>query len=141
MGFYRLVVLCWASQAALMVENLPANSGVREDTSLIPGSGRSPGGGHGNPLQYSCLENPTDRRAWQPMVHRVTKSQIWLKQLSSQAQRLGKISVLPYFCSRCCITLCSLLIVLYYLKFSSSIFIFNYKFNLFLIYIDLLSQI
>ena len=141
MGFYRLIALCCASQAALMVENLPANSGVREDTSLIPGSGRSPGGGHGNPLQYSCLENPTDRRAWQSMVHRVTKSQIWLKQLSSQAQRLGKISVLPYFCSRCCIILCSLLIVLYYLKFSSSIFIFNYKFHLFLIFIYLLSQI
>ena len=73
MGFYRLIALCWASQVALMVENLPANSRDREDTSLIPGSGRSPGGGHGNPLQYSCLENPMDRRAWQPMVHRVTK--------------------------------------------------------------------
>ena len=41
---------------------------------LIPGSRRSPGGGHGNPLQYSCLENPTDREAWQAMVQRVTKS-------------------------------------------------------------------
>ena len=40
----------------------------------MPGSGRSPGGGHGNPLQYSCLENPMDRRAWQPMVHRVPQS-------------------------------------------------------------------
>ena len=141
MGFYRLIALCWAFQVALMVKNLPANSGDREDTSLIPGSGRSPGGGHGIPLQYSCLENPMDRGAWQPMVHRVTKSQTWLKQLSSQAQHLGKISVLPYFCSSCCITLCSLLIVLYYLKFSSSIFIFNYKFHLFLIFIYLLSQI
>ena len=41
----------------------------------IPGSGRSPGGGHGNPLQYSCLENPMDRGAWQAVVHRVAKSQ------------------------------------------------------------------
>ena len=41
---------------------------------LIPGSGRSPGGGHGNPPQYSCLENPMDRGAWQATVHRVTKS-------------------------------------------------------------------
>ena len=49
---------------------------------LIPGSGRSPGGGHGNPFQYSCLENPIDRGAWQATVHSVTKSQILLKHLS-----------------------------------------------------------
>ena len=45
------------------------------DLGLIPGSGRSPGGGHGNPLQYSCLENPTDRGAWQATVYGVAKSQ------------------------------------------------------------------
>ena len=45
--------------------NLPANARDTRDEGLIPGSGRSPGGGHGNPLQYSCLENPMDRRAWQ----------------------------------------------------------------------------
>ena len=45
------------------------------DLGLIPGSGRSPGEGNGNPLQYSCLENPTDRRAWWATVHGVTKSQ------------------------------------------------------------------
>ena len=44
------------------------------DAGLIPGSGRSPGGGHGNPLQYSCLENPMDRGAWQATVHGVAKS-------------------------------------------------------------------
>ena len=49
------------------------------DESLIPGSGRSPGGGHGNPLQYSCLENPMERGAWLATVHRVTKSQTQLK--------------------------------------------------------------
>ena len=43
------------------------------DSSLMPGSGRSPGGGHGNPLQYSCLENPVDRGAWQATVHGVTR--------------------------------------------------------------------
>ena len=48
-----------------MVKNLPANAGDTRDTGLIPGLGRSPGGGHGNPLQYSCLENPMDRGAWQ----------------------------------------------------------------------------
>ena len=60
-------------QVVLMVKNSPANADVR-DTGLIPGSGRSPGGGHGNPLQYSCLENPMDREAWWATVHRVTKS-------------------------------------------------------------------
>ena len=50
-----------ASQVALEVKNLPANAGDARDAGLIPGWGRSPGGGHGNPLQYSCLENPMDR--------------------------------------------------------------------------------
>ena len=58
-----------------VVKNLPANTGDIRDAGLIPGSGRSHGGGHGNPLQYSCLENPTDRGAWRATVHRVTKSQ------------------------------------------------------------------
>ena len=53
------------------------------DTGSIPGLGRSPGGGHDNPLQYSCLENSKDREAWQAIVHRVTKSQTQLKQLSN----------------------------------------------------------
>ena len=52
--------------------------GDARDTSLIPGSGRSPGGGNGNPLQYSCLGNPMGRRAWQVIVHGVAKSQTWL---------------------------------------------------------------
>ena len=58
-----------------MVKNLPADAGNIRDVGLIPGSGRSPGGGHGNPFQASCLENPMDRGDWQAMVHRVTKSQ------------------------------------------------------------------
>ena len=53
--------------------NLPVNAGDVRDTGLIPGSVRSPGGGHGNPLQYSCLENPMDRAAWQDTVYGVTK--------------------------------------------------------------------
>ena len=64
-----------ASQVALVVKNLPAKAGDMRDVSLIPGSGRSPGGGHGNPLQYSCLENPMDRGVWKAIVHRVPKSQ------------------------------------------------------------------
>ena len=54
----------WASQVALMVKNLPANAGDRRDTGSIHGWGRSPREGHGNPLQYSCLENPMDRGTW-----------------------------------------------------------------------------
>ena len=57
-----------------MVKNLPANAGDARDVGLIPGLGRSPGGGNGNLLQYSCLENITDRRAWQVTVHRVAKN-------------------------------------------------------------------
>ena len=64
-----------ASQVALVVKNLPASAGDIRDTGSIPGLGRSPGGGHGNPLQYSCLENPMDREAWRATVHRVAKSQ------------------------------------------------------------------
>ena len=61
---------------ALVVKNLPANAGdVRDVNLILPGSGRSPGGVHGNPLQYSYLENPMDRGAWQVIVHRVTKRQ------------------------------------------------------------------
>ena len=57
-----------------MVKNPPANAGDRRDMGLIPGSGRYLGGGNGNLLQYSCLENPMDRGAWRATVHGVTKS-------------------------------------------------------------------
>ena len=52
-----------------MVKNPPANTGDTRDVGLMSGSGRSPGGGNGNPLQYSCLENPMDRGAWWTVVH------------------------------------------------------------------------
>ena len=59
-----------------MVKNLPANKARdARDKDLIPGLGRSPGGWHGNPLQYSSVKNPTDREAWQATVHQVTESQ------------------------------------------------------------------
>ena len=63
------------SQVALVVKNPPANAGDLRDSGSISGSGRSSGGGHGNPLQYSCLENHMDRGAWRATVHGVTKSQ------------------------------------------------------------------
>ena len=93
-----------------MVKNLPANAGDIRDTCLIPASaekpkrcrfnpwvgkmgsipgwGRSPGGGQGNPLQYSCLKNPTDRGTWRAMVHRVAKSHRGLKWLSSRSSNV-----------------------------------------------------
>ena len=67
-----------------MVKNPPANAGDARDMGSIPGSGRSPGGGHGNALQCSCLENPTDRGAWRPIVHGVAQSRTQLKRLSTQ---------------------------------------------------------
>ena len=57
-----------------MLKNPPANAGDTGDAGLIPGSGRSPGGGNGNPLQYSCLGNPMGRGAWRATVHEVTES-------------------------------------------------------------------
>ena len=57
-----------------MVKNLRTNAGDTREMDLVPGSGISPGGGHGNSFQYSCLENPMDRGAWQATVHKVTKS-------------------------------------------------------------------
>ena len=64
---------------ALVVKNLPVNAGDTGDASSIPGSGRSPGGGNGNRLQYSCLENLMDRGAWWATVHGVANSQIPLR--------------------------------------------------------------
>ena len=70
---------------ALVVKNASANAGDIRDSDWIPGSGRFPGGGHSNPLQYSCFENPMDREAWQATVPGVSKSQTRLKQLSTHA--------------------------------------------------------
>ena len=72
--------MCALCQVALVVKNPPANAGDIRDADSIPGLGRSPGGGFGNPLQYSCLENHMDRGAWQATVHRVAKSPARLKQ-------------------------------------------------------------
>ena len=68
-------VIWRASLVALVVKNLSANAGDTRDVGSIPESGSSPGVETGNPLQYSCLDNPMDRRAWGPTVHGVAKSQ------------------------------------------------------------------
>ena len=72
-----------------MVKNSPSNAG---DLGSIPGSGRPPGGGHGNPLQYSCLENPMDKGAWRAAVHEVAKSGTRLSTaLDSSVFELGSV--------------------------------------------------
>ena len=92
-----------ASQMALVVKNPPVNAGNIRDMDLTPGLGRSPGGGHSNPLQCSCLENPMDRGAWWATVHRVTKSWTRLKQPSMHAcmhrvmkQKLTRVNCNPF---------------------------------------------
>ena len=83
--FWWCPVYLWASHLALLVKKPPANAGdIRNErdirnAGLIPALGRSPGGRHGNPLQYSCLPNPMVREAWRATVHRVAQSQIRLK--------------------------------------------------------------
>ena len=72
----------WGLPVALVVKNLPASAEDIRDVGLITGSGRFPGGGHGNPLQYSCLENPKNRGAWWATVRSIAKCQTRLKWLS-----------------------------------------------------------
>ena len=66
-----------------MVKNPPVDAGHVRDMGSIPGWGRSPGGAHGNLLQYSCMENPMDRGAWWAIVHGVAKSQTQMRGLST----------------------------------------------------------
>jgi len=73
-----------------VVKNPPANAG---DAGSIPGSGRSPEGGNGYPLQYSCLENPMDRGAWRAIVHGVTKESDMTEQLSDNKQSVNASDV------------------------------------------------
>ena len=75
-----------------MVKNPTAIAGDVRDAGLVPGLRRSPGGGHGNPLQYSCLENPMDRGAPRATVHRVAKSWTQLKQLSAHSHTISLFS-------------------------------------------------
>ena len=69
-----IYIYIWASWVVLVVKNLPVNSGDIRHVGSVLGPERSPGGGHGNQLQYSCLENPMDSGVWQATVHRVAKS-------------------------------------------------------------------
>ena len=83
------VPLWW--YCAICSHHLPTNAGNARDTGSILGLGRSPGGGHGNPLQYSCLENPMDRGAWRATVCKVAQNWTWLKRLSTAANTLDPL--------------------------------------------------
>ena len=80
---------------ALAVKNPPANEGDIRDTGSIPGSGRSPGGGHSNPLQYTCLENPMDRGSLRATVQKVAKGRTRLKRLSAHKHTHSFSSLFP----------------------------------------------
>ena len=84
-GHNWVIELNWTEgeKVALVVKNSPAKAGDTGDEGFIPGWGRSPGEGNGNPLQYSCLEHPMDRGAWWSIVHGVAKSWTWLKWLNT----------------------------------------------------------
>ena len=97
--FYYL--FCWASQMVLVIKNPPVNAGAIRDLDLIPGLGRSPGRGHGNPLQYSCLENPMDKGAWWATVHGVAKSWTRLKWQHVCKHILDKYMLMNIISSSC----------------------------------------
>uniref|UniRef100_A0AC11CS53 Glutathione S-transferase zeta 1 n=1 Tax=Ovis aries TaxID=9940 RepID=A0AC11CS53_SHEEP len=96
-------VVIWASSGGTSGKNPPANAGDVRNLGSIPGSGRSPGEGHGNPLQYSCLEDPADRGAWWAAVHGVAKSrtrlsdvvQCWKWRRRNRPSPLVPVSLLP----------------------------------------------
>ena len=97
--FWGQVVLnLVASQVAQVVKKPLADAGDVRDAGSIPGLERSPGGGHGNSLQHSCLENPMDIGAWRATVHRVAKSRTQLKWLTMHAQSWIWIYTLLYTC-------------------------------------------
>ena len=83
------------SPGAPVVKNPLDNAGNVREAGSIPGQGRSPGGGHGNLFQYSCLENPMDGGAWRATVHRVAKSQTWLKWRNTYTQK-ETLVLLPF---------------------------------------------
>ena len=80
--FWTSILVRWGFPGGTMIKKLPANAGNVRDVGLICRSGRSPGGGQGNPLQYSYLENPLGRGAWKATVHSIAKSQTWLHDLA-----------------------------------------------------------
>ena len=112
-------------------EEFTCNVGDKGDVGSIPGLGRSPGEGHGNSLQYSCLENSMDRGAWWATVYRVTKSQTWLKQLSTCAHNVSYLFYPQQFVplnpslSTLIATICSLYLCICFCSIYSFVFMFQ----------------
>ena len=98
---------CGASWVSLVVKCPPANTGDIRELGSIPRSGWFPGGGHANPLQYSCLKNPMDRGAWRATDHRDATSQTQLKWLSMHARRAISQSISQIWFSLSVVFLCS----------------------------------
>ena len=96
----------------LVIKNPPASVGDLRDVGLIPGVGKSPGGGHDNPHQYSCLGNPMDKEAWWATVHGVAKSWLWLSMRVRAHTHAQTYTVVTYKCesesdvAQSCPTLC-----------------------------------
>ena len=93
--------LCFLFPGGVSGKESASNAGNVRDMNSIPGLGRFPGEGHGNPLQYSCLENPLDRGAWWATVHRIAKSWTWPKWLSTHAQ-MDRFSSVAQSCPTLC---------------------------------------
>ena len=89
-----------ASQVALVVKNSPASAGDLRYAGSVPGLGRSPGEGHGNPFQYSCLETSVERGAWWATLHGVAKSWMRVKRLNVHACEVYMV-IFPLFCQGC----------------------------------------
>ena len=113
-----------ASQVARVVKNLPVNAGDIRDKDSVPGWGRCPGGGHGSPLQYSCLENPMDRGAWHATVRRATKSWTRPKRLNTTIPNSQSILLPPSWKPQVCL-LCLWVCFCFIHKFSVSCFRFH----------------
>ena len=124
----------WASQVALVVKNLPVNAWDLRDANLIPGLGRSLGRGHGNPLQYSCLENPMDRGTWWARVHSIAKSQAWLKRLTILFPKMFP-TLHTYFMT--CFRSTDLIVLLYNHLLSRCFQVFPSQYNLSWVYLAL----
>ena len=108
---------------ALVVKNPPANAGDVIDMGSIPGTGRSPGGGHGNQLQYFCLENPTDREIWQAMVHSMQRiGRNWSNLARKYYNELFKQKNLGVILNSACLTSNQLPSHIVYLKNTSQMY-------------------
>ena len=104
-----------------VVKNLPADAGDARDWGSIPGSERSPGVGNGNPLQYSCLENPMDRGAWRETVHRVTKSQTWLSTHTQHSAAAVVLWGFSHYTKSCGRDTASVPTSFHFIRFSSTL--------------------